>query len=155
MFVLNRATYHAHEVFERYPTDVLAAAPDLPAYAELERREHLRQSAAFAAQDEAYAQVHDAHARLTRRERCLLPLSADLAQEALARSALFAQDFVAAVAVEADGRSGDEHARLLLETRKRLRNQARALHSALYDSTLLRVVPAPFGNRLAREAHCR
>src|SRR6185369_12914475 len=99
--------------------------------------------------------MHDAHARLTRRESRLLPLAADLTQEALARRALLPHDLRAPVAVETDGRSGDQHARLLIQTRERLRNQARALHSALNDAVLLLFVPTPFGYRLAREMHGR
>src|SRR3712207_396469 len=97
---------------------------------EFERRDHLLKGAALAAQHDADAKVHDAYPGLTRRERRLLPLAADLAQEVCARSALLAHDLGAAVAVETRGRSRDQHARLRAQPRKRASKQARPLHAA-------------------------
>src|SRR5689334_17317214 len=97
--------------------------------------------------------MRDTYPCLTCRQSPLLPLAADFAHEVRARSALLTQNFVAAFAVKAHGRGRDEYARLLVQLRKRLRQQPRSLDATIHDAALLLFVPTPFRNRLAREMY--
>ena len=63
------------------PRHVLVAAGDRPADAELERRQHPRERAAAAVEDDAGAHAHDAHAELLGARGLVLPGDADLREE--------------------------------------------------------------------------
>src|SRR5262245_62824131 len=100
-----------NDVVERDPAHVLPSRPNVAPEPQSERRQHLRERAARAAQDDAHPAGDDPYPRVSRRTRCRFPLGADLGQESMTGTAALVDDFVAAVSIDTDRRRRDEHRR--------------------------------------------
>ena len=137
--VLERKQNDAHNVVQRDPAPVLLPAANATPQPQAEGQQHRRQRPSIAGQHHAEAQVHHTYSRFARGIRSQLPLLADLRQEPLAGRTLLGQQLVAAITVVADGRRGDEHARLSAaakRVRSRRRQHLRPAHPAVADFLL-------------------
>src|ERR1700691_6025783 len=94
------------------PAHPLPAVADAASQSHLERRQHGTERAVFGAENDSRPQVRSANVSLYRRHGRFLPLLANLAEKSGSRSAFLTQQFVAAIAVIADRRTGDKYLRL-------------------------------------------
>jgi hypothetical protein len=106
--VIEEEKVERDDVVERDPAHPLPAAPDAPARAEAERRQHRPERPAARVEDDAGPEGGNPQAEVSRREGRLLPREAHLGQEAGARRRRLVEHLVAAVAVPADRRRRDE-----------------------------------------------
>ena len=84
---VERGEVEPDDVVDVDPRQVLLAAGDRAADAELEERQHLRQRAAALVEDDAGADGDDAQAEVGRAVRLALPDDADLGEEVVAGAA--------------------------------------------------------------------
>ncbi len=125
------------------PGEVLVAAGDRPADAELERGHQLTEQAALAVEHLAAADDHQAHALGVDLVCRLLPGDDHVGVEALAAGAVgLGDDVVTAVAVVADGGLADEDARLALQAGDRADQVVGAGAAGLEDLLLRLRAPA-------------
>src|SRR5579883_1912569 len=144
----------ADPVLDVDPAHPLAAGAEDAAEAHAEGREHFLERAALGAEDDTGAELHGTNAGIEGWLVGGFPFAADAGQEAGAGGACFIQDFVRAIAVEADGGGGDEHGRRLGGAGERLGEKARAGYAALADFGLAGLGPAG-GHALAGEVNNR
>ena len=146
--------HHSRNVLDMNPAPPLFPRPNPPAKPQLERCQHLLQSAAFSAQHQPNSQIHRPDPRLRRDPARTFPLAAHRGQETLPAHALFGQNFVAPIPVESNRRCANKHLWLGLRTRQCGSQVLRAPRPALDDGFLLRVRPPP-DDRLARQMDYR
>src|ERR1700685_3582569 len=124
------------------PTHPLAPVADSAAESELERCKHGRERSAFCAQHHSGAQTHGANSGIERGLRGRLPLPANLGQKSCARSAVFPQDFISAVAVVADRGGTDKDLGLVRGLRQRPGQIYSAGNAAVANLRFLGVGPS-------------
>ncbi len=148
-----RVQVEADEVVDVDPRQVLLAAGDRAADAELERRQHLVQRAAVGIEDDAGADLDDARVSgaVGRRVGLAFPGDADMGQEVVAGGGRLRHALVTALAVVTDGRGAHQDLRTIGCGCGHSRDEvAGADLTALEDLALDLVVPA-LGDRLAGE----
>src|SRR5262249_9606584 len=144
----------ADDVVDVNPGKPLAAAADLPGDAQLERRQHLSERSAVTAQYDAGAKQDGANARLCCGSRLAFPLFADVGHKTGSGRRAFVEFLVAAIAVEADGRTADQHRRRSRQSEQAGYQVSAADHTRIDDSPLLLLGPALCCDGLADEVHC-
>src|SRR6185369_933008 len=139
------------EIVDGDPAHPLVARADWAAEADAEWREHLRQSSAGGGQDYAEAEVNDARSVAGERLGRGFPGAADVGEEAGAFTARLVEDFVAAVAVDADCGGRHQDARRPRERGQRFAEDAGAVGAAVHDPALSFQGPSAAGDVFAGE----
>jgi hypothetical protein len=143
----------AGEVSESDPAPVLPPIADDSASSEFEWEQHFLKSAAFTGENDADASADDAEAEFLCRKGGFFPLAADIGEEAGAFGRVFAEDFVAAVAVEADGGGGDERFWAFFKGFQGIDYAGCALDATVADASFEGFVPASCGDVFAGEVN--
>ena len=142
-----------HEIVEMNPRQVLLARSDGPAHSQLERWQHLRQRATGPAEYDARAQQHDTRAQPLGVHCGALPPPAQPRQKILAAAGRFREGFITAVAVIADGASGDEDARANLDLRHGPHQLPGHRDAAAFEDGAAAGRPPAAHQRFARQIH--
>ena len=121
------------KVVEVDPAPPLVAVAEARAQPRLEGGEHLGERPAGAADHDAEARRHDAHAGVGRGRGRRFPGATDVGEVAVAELGELCERLAAARAVGADRRCGDEHPRRRLHLLQRRDERVGRLHAAVQD----------------------
>ena len=146
VFAFGGQQQQANQIVEMNPRHPLTAAAQWASQTQPKRRQHFRQGTALLAQHDPDPRIHDADPRFGRRLGFPFPSHADLGQEIAARPRRLVQDLVAAVAVVAHSRNGNQDARRSSQSLEGRHQVTRAGHATVAYAGLLVRSPAALGD---------
>ncbi|MEY3458220.1 MAG: hypothetical protein RL215_1377 [Planctomycetota bacterium] len=139
------------QVSESDPAPVLATVADDSTGSEFEGKQHFFEGAAFAGEHNTDSSADDAQAEFLCGQGGFFPFAADIGEEAVAFGRFFAEDFVTAVSVEADGGCAYEGLWTFFEGFEGVDDAVGALDAAIADASFEGIVPASCCNIFAGE----
>ena len=142
---------YGHDILKGDPGHPLFAGPDGAAGSQAKRQRHARKSAAVFCQNDAEAQRRNAGAEFRGTHGFGFPVARQRGQEIGAGRAGFGEHFVAAIAIEADGRGGDEDAGRAAKPGQCIDQMMRGGYAAVAQQSFALCRPAAVGNRSARQ----
>ena len=153
--VFDCVTNHGDNFVERDPAHPLPPVAEPPAGAQAKWNEDALERAAIRRENDSETQHQRANAQALGLRDFRFPVTADLRKKIIARRGGFGERFVAAITVIANGRSRNEHARLLFQLRKARDKMAGRVDAAAAQNLFARGRPPAVGDGRAGQMHER